>query len=134
MIQKSPRYRTCFLISAALLAAACAGPEGTATGPEGTVSDKDDLLLRAGFVPKKANSAARMASLKALPPHQFVMRTSNTGTRYLYADPTICACIYVGDQNAYDRYRQQMAAQQTARDEQIRAILSSAPLPGEEGL
>jgi hypothetical protein len=52
----------------------------------------------------------------------------------LYADPTVCGCIYVGDQNAYDQYRQQMAARRTARDDQIRAILSTAPLPGEEGL
>jgi hypothetical protein len=52
----------------------------------------------------------------------------------LYADPTVCGCIYVGDQNAYDQYRRQMAARRTATDDQIRAILSTAPLPGEEGL
>jgi hypothetical protein len=32
------------------------------------------------------------------------------------------------------QYRQQMAARRTATDDQIRAILSTAPLPGEEGL
>lgn len=121
------RYRVGVAIGAALLAAACANSGGA-------VSEQEDLLAHAGFVPKKADSAARMASLKALPPHQFVMRTGNAGTRYLYADPTVCACIYVGGQNAYDRYRQQMAARQTVRDEQIRAILSTAPLAGEEGL
>ena len=41
---------------------------------------------------------------------------------------------YVGDQRAYDQYRQQMSTQQTATDQQIRAILSTAPLPGEGGL
>ena len=92
------------------------------------------MLLSAGFVPKKANSTSRMATLKSLPPHQFVTKTVNGGTRYLYADPTICGCIYVGDQTAYDQYRQKMAAAQTATDEQIRSILSSTPLPGESGL
>jgi hypothetical protein len=24
---------------------------------------------------------------------------------YVYADPTICQCLYVGNQAAYDRYR-----------------------------
>jgi hypothetical protein len=72
--------------------------------------------------------------LKSLPPHQFVTRTINGGTRYLYADPTICGCIYVGDQKAYDQYRQKMAAVQTATDEQIRSVLSATPLPGESGL
>ena len=113
-------------LGAALLAA-CAN-----TG--GAVSEKEDLLASAGFAPKKADTAARMASMKALPPHQFVTRTRKGRTLYLYADPTVCGCIYVGDQNAYNQYRQQMAARQTATDNQIRAILSTAPLPGEEGL
>jgi hypothetical protein len=42
----------------------------------------------------------------------------------------VCGRIYVGDQAAYDRYRQEMAA----AGEEIRAILSSAPLPFEEEL
>jgi hypothetical protein len=114
-------------IGAALLVAACAD---TGTG----VIDKEDMLASAGFVAKKADSAARIATLKSLPPHQFVTRTTDGRTRYLYADPTACGCIYVGDQSAYDQYRQKMATRQTATDEQIRSILSSAPLPGESGL
>jgi hypothetical protein len=119
--------RPMLTVGAALLAAACAN-SGAA------VTEKEDLLVSAGFVPKKAYSAARMATLKSLPPHQFVTRTINGGTRYLYADPTICGCIYVGDQKAYDQYRQKMAAVQTATDEQIRSVLSATPLPGESGL
>jgi hypothetical protein len=114
-------------VGAALLAAACAD-----TGTP--VVDKEDMLASAGFVAKKADNAARIATLKSLPPHQFVTRTTDGGTRYLYADPTVCGCIYVGDQSAYDQYRQKMATRQTATDEQIRSILSSAPLPGESGL
>jgi hypothetical protein len=123
----NPIHRLSILAGAALLAAACTSP-GTA------VSDKEDMLAAAGFMPKKADTPARMATLKALPPHQFVQRTNNDRTAYLYGDPTLCGCIYVGDQNAYDRYRQQMAARQTATDAQIRAVLSSSPLPGESGL
>jgi hypothetical protein len=120
-------HRFNILAGAALLAAACAD-----TGAP--VSAKEDMMAGAGFVPKKANTPARMASLKALPPHQFVQRTMNGRTTYLYGDPTLCGCIYVGDQSAYDRYRNQMASRQTATDAQIRAILSSSPLPGESGL
>ena len=121
------RCGSALVLGAVLLAPGCAS-----TGE--AVSDKEDLLANAGFVPKKADSASRMASMKALPPHQFVTRNRNGRTLYLYADPTGCGCIYVGDQNAYNQYRQRMAARQTATDEQIRAILSTAPLPGEEGL
>lgn len=121
------RYGSALVFGAVLLAAGCAS-----TGE--AISEKEDLLASAGFVPKKADSAARMTSMKALPPHQFVTRNRNGRTVYLYADPTVCGCIYVGDQSAYNQYRQRMAARQTATDEQIRAILSTAPLPGEEGL
>jgi hypothetical protein len=124
---EKPRYGSVLGFAAVLLAAGCAS-----TGD--AVSEKEDLLAGAGFTPKKANTTVRMASMKALPPHQFVTRNRNGKTLYLYADPTVCGCIYVGDQNAYNQYRQQMAARQTATDAQIRAILSTAPLPGEEGL
>ncbi len=106
----------------------------TACGTPAANTESDNNLAEAGFVAKKANTAERMAAIRALPPHQFVMRTHNGQPRYLYADPTGCSCIFVGDQTAYDRYRQRMAAAQTATDDQVRAILSSSPLPGEAGL
>ena len=124
---EKPIYRIALAIGAALMAAACANPETA-------ISENEDMLVAVGFVPKRAKTAARMASLKALPPHQFVARTIKGRPSYLYADPVVCGCVYVGDQRAYDQYRQQMATQQTATDEQIRAILSTTPLPGEEGL
>jgi len=113
-------------VGAALLAAACAN---TGTG----ASAKGDMLVAAGFVPKNADTPSRIAALKSLPPNKFVSRAKNGGPRYLYADPTVCGCIYVGDQQAYDQYRQ-MATQQAVSNDQVRAILSTAPLPGEEGL
>jgi hypothetical protein len=119
-------YRTTIAVGVALLAAACAN---TGTG----VSAKGNMLVAAGFVAKNADTPSRIAALKSLPPHKFVSRAKNGSPRYLYADPTVCGCIYVGDQQAYDQYRQ-MATQQTVSDEQVRAILSTAPLPGEEGL
>jgi hypothetical protein len=116
-------HQFAFTLGAALLAAACANPGAT-------VSTKENMLASAGLVPKKADNPTRLAVLKSLPPHQFVARTANGATRYLYADPTVCGCVYVGGQAAYDRYRQQMPA----TGHEIRAILSSTPLPGEEGL
>jgi hypothetical protein len=91
-----------------------------------------DQLAAAGFVQRKADSPERIAALKSLPPHQFVLRNSNGSVKYLYADPIACDCIYVGGQSAYNQYRQKMAGVLPA--DQLRAILSTAPLPGEEGL
>ncbi|MFZ3236832.1 MAG: hypothetical protein WA417_07915 [Stellaceae bacterium] len=110
---------------ATLLLAACATSDAEAP-------TKGDLLAQAGFVRRDADTPDRIAALKALPPHQFVMRNSNGSVKYMYADPNACGCIYVGGQRAYDQYRQQMAGQ--VQDNEIRAILSTAPLPGESGL
>jgi hypothetical protein len=109
----------------AFAAAAC-----TNIGAE--TSTKQDLLEQAGFVRRNADMPDRVAALKALPPHQFVTRMSNGSIKYMYADPIACHCIYVGGQRAYDQYRQLVAGK--LQDAQIRAILSTTPLPGEAGL
>jgi hypothetical protein len=109
----------------AFAAAAC-----TSTGAE--TSTKQDLLEQAGFVRRNADTPDRVAALKALPPHQFITRMSNGSIKYMYADPIACDCIYVGGQHAYDQYRQLMAAK--LHPAQIRAILSTTPLPGESVL
>ena len=70
------------------------------------VQNKEDMLAAAGFTLVPANTPQRQASLSALPPHKFVHQVRNNAVIYTYADPTICDCLYVGNQVAYDRYRQ----------------------------
>ncbi len=52
-----------------------------------------------------ANDPAGLKALRALPPHRFVSNGSGDAMRYLYAEPERCVCIFVGTQQAYDRYR-----------------------------
>ncbi|HTV44047.1 MAG TPA: hypothetical protein VMF05_01920 [Stellaceae bacterium] len=111
------------MVAIALVTASCANPAAAPTG---------DLLVEAGFVERKADSPERVAALHALPPHEFVLRDSNGSVKYMYADPIACNCIYVGGQRAYDQYRRSMAGR--VGNDQLRAILSTAPLPGEAGL
>jgi hypothetical protein len=124
MIRSS--HWTIALTGAALVLAACATSNAEAPPTNG------DLLAQAGFVRRDADTPDRVAALRTLPPHQFVLRNSNGSVKYMYADPTVCGCIYVGGQRAYQQYRQMMAGQVQA--DQIRAILSTSPLPGESGL
>jgi hypothetical protein len=42
--------------------------------------------------------------LHRLPPNQFVRRVNGDQTLYVYADPVACSCLYVGNQQAFDRY------------------------------
>jgi hypothetical protein len=62
-------------------------------------------LSSAGFHIQLASDPAGQKGLRTLPPHQFVVDGVGDARRYLYAEPQHCVCIFVGDQQAYDRYR-----------------------------
>jgi hypothetical protein len=81
------------------------------------VQNKEDMLAAAGFTLVPANTPQRQAALSMLPPHKFVRQLRNNVVIYTYADPTICDCLYVGNQAVYDRYRSNVFQKQIA-DEQ----------------
>jgi hypothetical protein len=65
----------------------------------------------------------RRASLAALPPHKFTHQVRNNVPVVVYADPTICNCLYVGNQAAYDSYLQTMKAKNAAAAQEADAKL-----------
>jgi hypothetical protein len=65
----------------------------------------DNLFTISGFVPRFARTPAELRHLHSLPPDQLISRTRNGRTMYLYADPTICQCVYVGTPEAYRVYQ-----------------------------
>jgi hypothetical protein len=107
------------------------------------VEHREDNLAAAGFMVRPANTAAREEMLKRLPPHQFVQRTKGDTVDYVYADPLVCNCLYVGTQQAYDQFKQHEQTQNLA-DEQLLAAQTYAdstwdwgawgPWPGAYGL
>jgi hypothetical protein len=82
------------------------------------VAQKEDSLAAAGFVLRPANTPARIAMLNRLPPHQFIQRINGDVVHYVYADPLVCGCLYVGTQQAYSLYKQNQLQQHLA-DEQL---------------
>src|SRR5437667_292156 len=62
-------------------------------------------LSSAGFRVQVANDPAGQKALRALPAHRFVVNGVGDALRYFYAEPQHCVCIFVGTQQAYDRYR-----------------------------
>ena len=88
------------------------------------VQNKEDMLAAAGFTLVPANNPQRQASLSSLPPHKFVHRVRNNAVVFIYADPTICDCLYVGNQAAYDRYRQDVFAKNMADEQQMTAQIT----------
>lgn len=99
---------------------------GCAT-PQERVADKEDKLAAAGFNARPADNPARQALLQKLPPHHFVMREVNGHYVYMYADPLVCGCLYVGSEDAYSRYKQEMFQEHLADEQQLTAQMYSDP-------
>ncbi len=94
------------------------------TGCVNPVVQKEDLLAAAGFATKPADTPARQAALARMPPHKFTHQVRNGKTVYLYADPTICGCVYAGDDTAYSRYRQEVFQQRLADEQEMAANMN----------
>jgi hypothetical protein len=82
------------------------------------ISAHEDNLAAAGFIIRPANNPERQAMLKRLPPHQFVQRVNGDTVHYVYADPLVCGCLYVGTQQAYNQYKRDQQ-QKNLADEQL---------------
>lgn len=96
----------------------------TLAGCVSAVENKEDMLSAAGFVPKPATTPAQVASLKSLPPHKFSMQTKNGKTIYIYPDPTVCNCLYVGSQSDFQQYQQMMYKQHLANEQEMAAMIN----------
>jgi hypothetical protein len=82
----------------------------------------EDQLAAAGFIMRPANTPQRQAMLGRLPAHRFLIRQSGDQVHYVYADPLVCDCLYVGTQQAYNQYRANQLAQHLADERQLAAI------------
>jgi hypothetical protein len=97
--------------------------------------DKNSFYLSSsGFRIQPANDAAGKKALRALPPHRFVTHRIDGQTRYFYAEPQRCNCVFVGTQQAYDSYRNMLSQQLQQADgispdyrNQASTLLNSTP-------
>ena len=68
--------------------------------------DANDFYLRsAGFKIKFATDAADKQVMDKLPTHRMVAHKSGGGVHYLFADPKICVCIFIGTADNLASYR-----------------------------
>ena len=91
----------------------------TLAGCGASVQGTENSLAQAGFQAVPANTPARQAALVKLQPHKFSMQVRDSKVQWVYADPTMCHCLYVGDQFAYDTYQARLRQRQDAQYEQI---------------
>jgi len=113
-------------LAAAGLAAALAALSGCQTQQQ-IVTEHEDNLAAAGFIVRPANTPERQAMLNRLPPHAFVQRVNGDSVHYVYADPLVCGCLYVGTQQAYAQYKRHEQEQNLANEQLLTAQTYSDP-------
>jgi len=98
----------------------------------GSQEATDMKLEDAGFIMRPANTPAKLKRIKLLPPRKFI-RHKKAGRHYfLYADPDVCKCVFVGDQRAMQTYRNIIAPPPAPLPGMANAITPSAATPETE--
>ena len=65
----------------------------------------EQLLTAAGFQVEPVATAEELAHLRTLKPRKVVQDRRDDEMRYVYADPDVCTCFYVGDEQQYQKYQ-----------------------------
>jgi hypothetical protein len=102
----------------------CLATAACQTDPSRGIMNKEDMLSGAGFKFVPANTPERQAAFQKLPPHQFTRQIKDGKVIYVYADPTICVCIYVGGQKAYGTYNANRLQKRIADDQAATAAMN----------
>jgi hypothetical protein len=102
---------------ASLLTAGVLSIAGCATIEGEQATDTERMLAAAGFEQKLADTPEKKAHLQTLAQLQLTPHKEGDQPRFVYADATYCQCLYVGDEPAYQRYKQ-LARQSSMADRQ----------------
>jgi hypothetical protein len=73
----------------------------------------DMHLEDVGFV-MRAATPQQIERLRLLSPRKFIARTVGGRRYYLYADPDLCKCVFLGDETAMQSYKDLVSAQTPA--------------------
>lgn len=106
----------------ALLLPACASFQET---PAQQAQRIDPVLAAAGFHMITADSPKKQSLFASMPPlkmHYYVTKSGNS--RYWFADPYECNCVYVGDSKDYQRYQSLRLQQKLVKEEEETAELN----------
>jgi hypothetical protein len=79
---------------------ACEPVTPAAYGPQA----KENQLTAAGFKKRPIKTEAQLADFRQIPAHMIRPSTYKGRSVYVYADPTICGCLYMGGTTAYNTY------------------------------
>ncbi len=90
-----------------------------------TTETTEQQLAAAGFDQKLADSPEKLANLQLLTPaRKLIPQERNGQLYYVYADPAVCRCMYVGSAAQYERARRQQLA-----NDQLVAVQDHVSVP-----
>ena len=114
--RETMRWRTAILplVALGLSLTGCAAIRGHQT------AETEQVLAASGFQVKPADTPEKLAHLQTLAPRKVVRYTRDGQPQYVYADPETCKCLYVGDEQRYQKY-QELSLQKQIADEQMSA-------------
>lgn len=104
------------LIASATMMTGCAG-QGTMPATMQTQLD----LGSCGFTWKIADTPEKLKQVEALPQRQIVPHQKDGKIYYIYADARDCKCVYIGDEKAYQQYKQYVYEKRSERMDNIAA-------------
>jgi hypothetical protein len=100
-----------------------AGTAACATMQAAGTRSTEEMLSAAGFHIEAADTSEKVADLQTLPARQVLPRTHDGNTSYVYPDPSVCRCLYVGGEPEYQQY-QRLRLQKDIADEESSAALN----------
>jgi hypothetical protein len=96
-----------------------AGAAGCATMRAAATRSTEEMLSTAGFRRVPADTPETLADLHGLRPRQIVPAVRDGQTTYVYADPEVCKCLYVGTEAQYQDYQRRRRQKHIADEEAL---------------
>jgi hypothetical protein len=103
------------------------GVSGCASIQAADTRSTEELLGAAGFQRKAADTPEKLARLRTLPPRKVVLRPRDGAPHYVYADPTVCTCIYAGTEQQYQAFTKLRREKQIAGQEELSPAEAAYP-------
>jgi hypothetical protein len=86
--------------------------------------DTEQVLSAAGFQMKPADTPEKLAHLQTLTQRKLVPHERDGRLYYVYADANHCKCLYVGTEQAYQRYQKFALEKQIANEQREAAQMN----------
>jgi len=109
---KMKMRRAVFIVVIALAVASCTTMQG------GEARSVEQMLGAAGFQMKVADTPEKAADLRTFPTRKMTVRRQGAASYYIYADPDVCNCLYVGTETQYQEYQRLLLNKELA-DERL---------------